>query len=61
MDLLIMARTDARIIAFEEALIRCKAFKEVGADAIVVDALESVEELQTLCREIPGSNLCKFT
>ena len=53
-DIFIQARTDARCISFEEALIRAKLFKEAGADGIVLDALATVEEMKTLCQSISG-------
>ncbi|OQU98965.1 hypothetical protein CLAIMM_04673 [Cladophialophora immunda] len=53
-DIFIQARTDARCVSFEEALLRAKLFKEAGADGIVVDALTSVEEMKILCQTIPG-------
>ncbi len=45
-DILIMARTDARSsLGFEEAMARCRAFEEEGADIIFAEALETREEL----------------
>ncbi len=46
-DILIMARTDARSsLGFEEAMARCRAFEEEGADIVFAEALETREELQ---------------
>jgi len=46
-DILIMARTDARgSLGFEEAMARCRAFEEEGADILFAEALESEEELK---------------
>lgn len=53
-DIFIHARTDARCVSLEEAIIRAVLFKEAGADGIVVDALASVEEMETLCSSVPG-------
>ena len=46
-DILIMARTDARgSIGFEEAMARCRAFEEEGADILFAEALETPDELR---------------
>ncbi len=46
-DILIMARTDARSsVGFDEAMARCRAFEEEGADILFAEALETVEELK---------------
>jgi 2-methylisocitrate lyase-like PEP mutase family enzyme len=48
-DLVIVARTDARHThGFEEALVRARAFAELGADVVFVEALESVEEMRAV-------------
>jgi 2-methylisocitrate lyase-like PEP mutase family enzyme len=46
-DIVIMARTDARsAVGFDEALDRARAFEEEGADIVFLEALESAEELR---------------
>ncbi len=53
-DILIMARTDARTTdGMEEALYRCQAFADLGADIIFLEAPESRTEMQRFCIEIP--------
>ena len=53
-DFFIVARTDARQVnGLEDAIARCKRYKEAGADALFVEAPQSVEELKTLARELP--------
>ncbi|XP_027928777.1 uncharacterized protein LOC114185315 isoform X2 [Vigna unguiculata] len=53
-DIVIVARTDARqAVSLEEALIRCNAFAEAGADVLFIDALASVEEMKALCQVSP--------
>lgn len=48
-DLVIVARTDARHThGFEEALLRARAFAELGADVVFVEALESKDEMIAL-------------
>jgi 2-methylisocitrate lyase-like PEP mutase family enzyme len=53
-DILVMARTDARAVAgFDEALARCAAFVEEGADIVFFEAPESLDEMRALCAAIP--------
>jgi 2-methylisocitrate lyase-like PEP mutase family enzyme len=52
-DILIMARTDARATdGFDEALERCHAFVEEGADIIFLEAPTSEDEMRRFCAEI---------
>ena len=54
-DILIMARTDARAThGIDEAIARCQAFVELGADITFLEAPESVDEMQRYCREVSG-------
>jgi 2-methylisocitrate lyase-like PEP mutase family enzyme len=54
-DLFVVARTDARQpLGVEEAIERCHAYKEAGADALFVEAPQSVEELERIARELPA-------
>lgn len=54
-DILIMARTDARAgRGLDEAIDRCKAFVDLGVDITFLEAPESEDEMRRLCREIPG-------
>lgn len=53
-DVLIMARTDARAgHGLEEAIERCRAFADLGADILFLEAPESEAEMDTLCRALP--------
>jgi 2-methylisocitrate lyase-like PEP mutase family enzyme len=46
-DILIMARTDARsAIGFDEAMARARDFEAEGADILFIEALETAEELR---------------
>jgi len=57
-DILVMARTDARATnGLEDALERCRLFSEAGADILFLEAPRSEEEMQTLCRELPGPKM----
>jgi 2-methylisocitrate lyase-like PEP mutase family enzyme len=53
-DLFIVARTDARQpLGVEEAIERCLAYKEAGADALFVEAPQSVAELEQVAEALP--------
>lgn len=61
-DLVIVARTDARgPLGLQEAIDRCHAFKEAGADVLFVDAPESAEEVERIARELPGPILVNLS
>ncbi|MCC0053811.1 MAG: isocitrate lyase/PEP mutase family protein [Rhodobiaceae bacterium] len=54
-DILILARTDARHEhGLGEAIARAAKFRELGADILFVEAPKSVEEMRTICSELPG-------
>ncbi|MCZ6465466.1 MAG: isocitrate lyase/PEP mutase family protein [Proteobacteria bacterium] len=54
-DILIMARTDARAThGLDEALDRCRAFADLGADVLFLEAPQSEAEMERLGRELPG-------
>jgi len=48
-DFLILARTDARTVAgLDEAIRRAEAYVKAGADAIFIEAPESIEEMKKI-------------
>lgn len=52
-DFFIIARTDALAVnGLNDAIDRCKAYAAAGADALFVDAPESVEQLKVIAREL---------
>lgn len=52
-DFLIIARTDARAgLGIQEAIERAAAYGEAGADVLFVEAPESIEEMQQVCRSL---------
>jgi methylisocitrate lyase len=54
-DLFIVARTDARQpLGLEAAIERCLAYKEAGADALFVEAPQTIEELQRVAEALPA-------
>ncbi|MGS4887227.1 isocitrate lyase/PEP mutase family protein [Roseibium sp. MB-4] len=60
-DILILARTDARHDhGLSEAIDRAAKFKELGADILFVEAPKTVEEMQTICRELPGPKMANI-
>ncbi len=61
-DTLIVARTDARgPMGMNEALERCRAFKDAGADILFVDGPQSTEELELIGRTLPGSLIANMS
>ena len=53
-DFFIVARTDARqVTGLDDAITRCRRYKEAGADALFVEAPRSREELNTIARDLP--------
>ncbi len=60
-DILIMARTDARLDhGFDEALWRCRAFHDLGADITFFEAPRSEREMERLCRETQGPTMANM-
>lgn len=60
-DILILARTDARHgHGLDEALERAAAFKAAGADILFVEAPKSREEMERICREVPGVHMANI-
>lgn len=54
-DLFVVARTDAREAAgLDEAIARAAAAADLGADAVFVEAPQSIAELERIAREVPG-------
>ena len=54
-DLYIVARTDARqALGLKDAIERGIAFKELGADAVFIEAPTSKEEMKEISRNVPG-------
>lgn len=68
-DLVIVARTDARSAlatsqgdeaALEEAIWRLKAFAELGADVLFLEAPRSEQEMLRFCEEVPGKRMANM-
>jgi methylisocitrate lyase len=57
-DLVIIGRTDARQpLGLDEAIRRGKLYRDAGADVVFVEAPRSIDELQSVAREIPDAPL----
>lgn len=53
-DILVMARTDARAgHGLDEAIERCRAFADLGADILFLEAPRDEAEMERLCRALP--------
>lgn len=60
-DILIMARTDARAcIDLDEAIARCRAFREIGADITFLEAPLDEREMQRYCAEVDGPKMANL-
>jgi 2-methylisocitrate lyase-like PEP mutase family enzyme len=59
-DILIMARTDARIEALDEAIARCRLFREIGADITFLEAPTSEAEMRRYCAEVDGPKMANM-
>ncbi|OJJ61837.1 hypothetical protein ASPSYDRAFT_170071 [Aspergillus sydowii CBS 593.65] len=51
-DIFILARTDALIHGWDEAMTRAKEFKRIGVDAVFVEALPDRESMQRCVQEL---------
>jgi methylisocitrate lyase len=60
-DLFLVARTDARAArGLDEAIERGRAARDLGADAVFVEAPESVAELEQIARAISGPKVANM-
>ncbi len=59
-DILIMARTDARIDGLDEAIARCRLFRELGADITFLEAPATEAEMRRYCREVDGPKMANM-
>jgi methylisocitrate lyase len=60
-DLFLVARTDARAaVSLDEAIARGQAARDLGADAVFIEAPESVGELEQIARAIPGPKVANM-
>ena len=60
-DILILARTDARHgHGLAEAIARAQRFAELGADILFVEAPRTIDEMRTICAEVPGVKMANM-
>ncbi len=60
-DLFLVARTDARAaIGLDEAIERGKAARDLGVDAVFVEAPQSIDELERIAAAIPGPKVANM-
>ena len=60
-DILIMARTDARsALGLDEALWRVRAFADLGADILFLEAPRNESEMAAFCAAAPGPKLANM-
>jgi len=60
-DILIMARTDANHThGLTEAIERAHRFHELGADILFVEAPKNIDEMRTICSELPGCKMANI-
>src|SRR6185295_17792288 len=60
-DLFLVARTDARAaVSLDDAIERGKAARDLGADAVFIEAPESVADLEAIARAIPGPKVANM-
>jgi 2-methylisocitrate lyase-like PEP mutase family enzyme len=59
-DILIMARTDARVDSLEEAIARCRQFREIGADITFLEAPANEAEMRRYCADVEGPKMANM-
>jgi 2-methylisocitrate lyase-like PEP mutase family enzyme len=60
-DILIMARTDARAcVSLDEAIARCQAFREIGADITFLEAPLDEDEMRRYCSAVDGPKMANL-
>jgi len=60
-DILIMARTDANATdGLNEAMARCRMFRDLGADITFLEAPKDRDEMQKYCAEVSGPKMANM-
>ncbi len=60
-DLFLVARTDARAtLGLDEAIERGRRARDLGADAVFIEAPESAAELEQIARDLPGPKIANM-
>jgi len=59
--ILLVARTDARsALGLDEAIWRMRAFADLGADILFLEAPRTESEMERFCREVPGIRMANM-
>jgi 2-methylisocitrate lyase-like PEP mutase family enzyme len=58
--ILIMARTDARVDSLDEAIARCRLFREIGVDISFLEAPATEDEMRRYCAEVDGPKMANM-
>lgn len=60
-DLFLVARTDARaVLGLDEAIARGRIARDLGADAVFIEAPESIADFEAIARAIPGPKVANM-
>ena len=60
-DILVMARTDANATdGIDEAIVRAKAFQQIGADISFLEAPKTEAEMRKYCEAVPGPKMANM-
>lgn len=60
-DILVMARSDARATdGLDEAIARCRAFADLGADILFLEGPRSESEMVKFCEAVPGAKMANL-
>ena len=60
-NILIMARTDANATdGMDEAILRARAFADIGADITFLEAPNTIEEMTAYCDGVPGPKMANM-
>ena len=55
-----MARTDARVDSLDEAIARCRRFREIGADITFLEAPTNEAEMRRYCADVDGPKMANL-
>ncbi|CAN6659421.1 hypothetical protein TRVA0_031S01266 [Trichomonascus vanleenenianus] len=59
-DIFILARTDALILGYEEALARAKEFTRLGADAVFIEAMPDRATMERACKDVDNNMIANI-
>jgi 2-methylisocitrate lyase-like PEP mutase family enzyme len=60
-DILVMGRTDSNATdGLDDAIERCKAYIDAGADITFLEAPVTIQEMERYCNEVPGHKMANM-